>query len=185
MAGRDVTKHADTDSGYDRRAELKALDDTKAGVKGLADSGITKVPRIFLQSNNIQSPCPSGQVEPKFSVPVIDLEGVMNDDARRRVETVGRVRRACEKWGFFQVVNHGINGDVLDEIIAGIRRFHEQEPEAKRALYSRDYATRKVLYNTNFDLYTGKATNWRDTLSFVVTPNSTHELPEICRYMIL
>ncbi|KAK6781011.1 hypothetical protein RDI58_023195 [Solanum bulbocastanum] len=29
-------------SSYDRMSELKAFDDTKTGVKGLVDSGITK-----------------------------------------------------------------------------------------------------------------------------------------------
>ncbi|KAK9081598.1 hypothetical protein Syun_031686 [Stephania yunnanensis] len=31
-----------------RREELKAFDDTKAGVKGLVDAGVTKIPRIFI-----------------------------------------------------------------------------------------------------------------------------------------
>lgn len=35
---------------YDRRRKLEAFDDTKAGVKGLVDSGINKVPRIFIQT---------------------------------------------------------------------------------------------------------------------------------------
>ena len=30
---------------YDREIELKAFDDTKEGVKGLVDAGITEVPR--------------------------------------------------------------------------------------------------------------------------------------------
>ncbi|KAK9107588.1 hypothetical protein Syun_023599 [Stephania yunnanensis] len=32
----------------ERREELKAFDDTKAGVKGLVDAGVTKIPRIFI-----------------------------------------------------------------------------------------------------------------------------------------
>ncbi|CAN6275341.1 unnamed protein product [Urochloa humidicola] len=34
-------------SPYDRQAELRALDATKAGVRGLVASGATTVPRIF------------------------------------------------------------------------------------------------------------------------------------------
>ncbi|KAM7462959.1 hypothetical protein LguiA_031080 [Lonicera macranthoides] len=37
---------------YDRTSELKAFDETKAGVKGLVDAGITQVPRIFHQPPN-------------------------------------------------------------------------------------------------------------------------------------
>ncbi|KAK9153153.1 hypothetical protein Sjap_000633 [Stephania japonica] len=33
---------------YDRAQEVKAFDDTKGGVKGLVEAGITRVPRIFV-----------------------------------------------------------------------------------------------------------------------------------------
>lgn len=32
---------------YDRLSELKAFDDSKAGVKGLVDAGVTTIPAIF------------------------------------------------------------------------------------------------------------------------------------------
>jgi 2,4-dihydroxy-1,4-benzoxazin-3-one-glucoside dioxygenase len=32
---------------YDRRRELQAFDDTRAGVKGLLDAGATSIPAIF------------------------------------------------------------------------------------------------------------------------------------------
>ena len=42
-----VTNTAEDQSSYDRQSELKALDDTKAGVKGLVDAGVEKLPRIL------------------------------------------------------------------------------------------------------------------------------------------
>nr|KAJ0218680.1 hypothetical protein LSAT_V11C300149650 [Lactuca sativa] len=45
---------------YDRKAELIAFDETKSGVKGLVDAGITEVPRIFrLPSPENQTPTKS------------------------------------------------------------------------------------------------------------------------------
>lgn len=35
-----------------RKIELKAFDDTQAGVKGIVDSGQTKLPAIFIHGNN-------------------------------------------------------------------------------------------------------------------------------------
>ncbi|GMN32934.1 hypothetical protein TIFTF001_041832 [Ficus carica] len=32
---------------YDRLSQLKAFDETKAGVKGLVDFGVTEIPHIF------------------------------------------------------------------------------------------------------------------------------------------
>ncbi|CAI0434368.1 unnamed protein product [Linum tenue] len=33
---------------YDRAADVKAFEDTKAGVKGLVDAGLTTIPRFFI-----------------------------------------------------------------------------------------------------------------------------------------
>ena len=37
---------------HDRKRELKAFDDSKSGVKGLVDAGVTKIPRIFIHPNS-------------------------------------------------------------------------------------------------------------------------------------
>ncbi|KAI8022649.1 hypothetical protein LOK49_LG03G01144 [Camellia lanceoleosa] len=179
--------HTGSDLNYDRKTELKAFDDTKAGVKGLVDSGLSKVPRIFInhQPNN-QNSADSNNIELKHSIPVIDLGGI-NNDTRGRVEAVVRVREACERWGFFQVVNHGIKKSVMEEMTERVKRFNEQETEVKKRFYTRDVTRKKVLFNTNFDLFSASSANWRDTLSCIMAPHPPHpeELPEICSDQIL
>ncbi|KAF7144473.1 hypothetical protein RHSIM_Rhsim04G0186700 [Rhododendron simsii] len=168
---------------YDRKSELKAFDDTKTGVKGLVDAGVTKIPRIFIHDksklNDISTTSCGASL---FSVPIIDFEGVDQGSAQR-AGIIQKVRDACEKLGFFQVVNHGIAKYLMDDMIDGVRRFHEQDTEVKKGFYSRD-VTRKFIYNSNFDLYTGPATNWRDTISCFMAPQppDPQELPAVCRY---
>ncbi|KAE8690500.1 Deacetoxyvindoline 4-hydroxylase [Hibiscus syriacus] len=174
---------------YNRQNQLKAFDETKSGVKGLVDSGLSKVPKIFinqqlkLERNNIQKQEPLTSIN--GGIPIIDLTRLDEDPDLRRgiVETVGE---ACEKWGFFQVINHGIPVTTLDAMIDGIRGFHEQENETKKEYYCRDY-TRKVNYNSNFDLYWAETTNWRDTLTCVMAPRQPlpQELPIICRDILI
>ena len=172
---------------YDRAKALKAFDDTKAGVKGLADAGITKLPQIFLTPPEDfffedKSAC-SGDIS-RFEVPIIDLENAQTQyDSVRRKKVVEEIRHACETWGFFQVTKHGISQSIMDEMIEGIRRFNEQPNEAKMEFYSRD-KMKKVRFNSNFDLYKAKAANWRDTLMCVMAPNPPQyeEYPEACRY---
>ncbi|KAG4182664.1 hypothetical protein ERO13_A09G057900v2 [Gossypium hirsutum] len=160
---------------YYRINELKAFDETKSGVKRLVDSGLSNIPTIFIDEDSTNN----------GGVPIIDLTGVADDPNLRR-EIVKNVREACEKWGFFQIINHGIPATTLDEMMDGIRRFHEQDTEAKKEFYSRDI-TRKVYYNSNFDLYLAEATNWRDTLSCVMAPRGPlpQQLPAVCRDMFI
>ncbi|KAK1265960.1 hypothetical protein QJS04_geneDACA000342 [Acorus gramineus] len=166
------------ESPYDRAKELKAFDDTKSGVKGLVDHGTPDLPKFFLHPQE-DLPKPSDASPGRPEVPVVDL------DASRAV-IVEEIRRASEEWGFFQVVNHGVPLEVMEEMVRGTGRFHEQDNEARAAFYSRDFM-RPVKFSSNFDLYQAKAANWRDTLScfFDVDPMDPKELPQVCREIML
>lgn len=170
------------ESSYDRKSELKAFDDSKLGVKGLVDAGITKIPRIFI---NEQNKLDMSSNNPHLSVPIIDLES-FDKDAVVRAEIINQIRDACKKWGFFLVINHEIPESVLSEMIDGIRRFHEQDGEAKKEWYTRDYS-RKVTYSSNFDLYQASSTNWRDTFACTLAPDppQPEQLPAVCRDILM
>ncbi|KAH7843555.1 hypothetical protein Vadar_018094 [Vaccinium darrowii] len=115
---------------YDREKELKAFDDSKAGVKGLIDGGMAKVPKIFIRPlDELSEDLKSIQID-QIQVPVIDLGKIQEKDCQERV--ANEVRIASKEWGFFQVVNHGIPLKVLEEMIDGVRIFHEGDVEVKR-----------------------------------------------------
>lgn len=92
-----------------------------------------------------------------------------------------KIGEAAEKWGFFQVINHGIPLDVLERMKKGVRGFHEQDPEVKKGFYSRDPAS-KMVYSSNFDLFSSPAANWRDTLGCYTAPDppTSGDLPAVC-----
>ncbi|XP_074291048.1 1-aminocyclopropane-1-carboxylate oxidase homolog 1-like [Silene latifolia] len=167
----------------DREEQLKAFDNTKAGTKGLVDSGIDTLPKIFIRPlDEVSGNCSIHAAN--LQVPMIDLSGLEKDENRKRI--VEEIRDASEKWGFFQVINHGIPLDVMDNMLKGVRMFHEQDSEVKKEFYSRE--RKQVVYNSSYDLYTSKAANWRDTLT--VNNSSTGQLdsemiPPICRDAIL
>ncbi|XP_038722917.1 1-aminocyclopropane-1-carboxylate oxidase homolog 1-like [Tripterygium wilfordii] len=176
-------------SGYDRTSELKAFDETKAGVKGLVDAGITKVPRMFYQPQDVSDDNSSSGNEDLVvqpSIPIIDLEALDKYPIRRK-EIVDEVRCASETWGFFQVVNHGIPVSVLEEMKDGTKRFFEQDIGVKKQYFGRDTKTKKAVYNSNFDLYSAPAANWRDTIIYYMAPDppNPEELPVVCREILV
>ena len=166
---------------YDRASEVKAFDETKAGVKGLVDAGVSQIPRIFYSPPEERHLKERSADQTKYSIPVIDLGG-LSDDSIRRMKIVEKVREASETWGFFQIVNHGIPVAIMEEIKDGVKRFHEQDTEVKKQFYTRD-GLKPVVYNSNFDLYSAPSTNWRDSFFVPAAPNppKPEYLPEVCR----
>ncbi|KAG9133068.1 hypothetical protein Leryth_023980 [Lithospermum erythrorhizon] len=171
-------------STEDRLSSLKAFDSTKSGVKGITDNGILEIPHIFINKDIINN-----QVKPSksnFSIPVIDLKDTSSRGSSVHWLMINKLRDACEKGGFFQIINHGIPVDVMEEMIDGVRGFHEQESEVKKEFYSRN-ESRTFTYNSNFDLYQAKSTNWRDSIGCVLAPQAPdpEELPIVCRDIML
>ncbi|XVE81808.1 hypothetical protein DITRI_Ditri15bG0095700 [Diplodiscus trichospermus] len=167
------------DSNYDRKKEQKAFDDSKAGVKGLVDTGVTKVPRMFMPPPHLRGALDAKKIQ--CSVPVIDLDGVGYNPQRCK-EIIDKVRQASETWGFFQVINHGIPLSIMEEMKDGVRRFFELDVEVKKQFYARDGQTR-FRYISNFDLYNAPFANWRDTSFCVMAPDppKQEELPIVLR----
>ncbi|XP_074289674.1 1-aminocyclopropane-1-carboxylate oxidase homolog 12-like [Silene latifolia] len=194
---------------YDLESEIKAFEESKAGVKGVVDAGITKIPRMFIHehlisvvsdlsssdssdvndsSTDTSSDVNDSSIDIQDKVPLIDLQGINDEDGGRRVEVIEQVKNACEKSGFFQIINHGIPLDVFDQVLDGIRAFHELDVEAKKEYYSREYDTKHFLYNSNFNLLQSKGpAAWRDTLTFIrgSSPPDPQQLSPVCRDILI
>lgn len=155
-------------SHYDRQREFQEFSDSKAGVKGLVDSGVKKIPRIFVHEfKNLEDK--PGFKKSELSIPVIDIAGI-NQDAALQSDIIGNVLDATEKWGFFQVVNHGIPVSVMDNMIDTIRKFHEQDVEKKRPYCIHDQ-TRIFKYNSlPFDRTRLRGAIWSDCISSSIDP---------------
>lgn len=164
-----------------RLKNLKDFDETKAGVKGLSDSGVTTIPDFFIHpSENLSNTLTKTSSKSTLSIPVIDLSHVNSDVHKLKI--VEEIREAAKTWGFFQVIDHGSPISVLEETITAIKSFHEQPSEVKAKYYVREEG-RGVMYASNNDLYRSKAACWHDSLQVWMAPEAAPEedIPEICR----
>ncbi|CAN4083432.1 unnamed protein product [Withania somnifera] len=67
----------------------------------------------------------------KFSdeIPVISLKGL--DESEKRGEICEKIVKACEDWGVFQVVDHGVDAELISQMTNFAKEFFELPPEEK------------------------------------------------------
>ncbi|KAL0371201.1 UNVERIFIED_CONTAM: 1-aminocyclopropane-1-carboxylate oxidase11 [Sesamum angustifolium] len=173
---------ATDDCDYDWEKEVEEFEKTKTGVKGLVDSGITKVPRFFISPQEKLPDRANSRDALHVQIPVIDFQGVAGNGTRR-MQIVDEVRKASETWGFFQIVNHGVPTSVMDGILESTRRFHEQPEEAKTDLYSSDGRRNVRFYTINGHLKKPEVASWRDAFSCTFTDDflDPEFIPPVCR----
>ncbi|GAB2279950.1 hypothetical protein Dimus_014586 [Dionaea muscipula] len=162
---------------YDRYKELKEFDDSKIGVKGLVDAGITSIPRIFrLPPESLTDLNLSGDAETDPDlIPVIDLSGP-------RQSVIVQIRSAASTFGFFQVVNHSVPVTLLDRLFVAVKAVHRQPTGVESQYYEREMRS-PFHFFSNVDLFLSKAASWRDTMQIRlgVGDAMANAIPEICR----
>ncbi|PIN24658.1 Flavanone 3-dioxygenase [Handroanthus impetiginosus] len=66
------------------------------------------------------------------NVPVVDL------GCQDRSLLVKQIGDACQEYGFFQVINHGVSKEAVDKILEVAHEFFDLPVEEKMKLYSND-----------------------------------------------
>ncbi|OMP14128.1 hypothetical protein COLO4_00273 [Corchorus olitorius] len=130
---------------------MKAFFETRVGVKGLVDSGITKIPSIFIHPPETNLPNPSFEDEQHLQIPEIDLQGFESEPIRTKI--VDAIRDAAQTWGIFRMENHGVPISIMENMLEGVCQFHEQPLEVKKAWYARKESGQRIFdYNTNVNV---------------------------------
>ncbi|KAL6200776.1 hypothetical protein ACLB2K_030557 [Fragaria x ananassa] len=94
------------------------------GVKGLSQMGLESLPKQYIQpvaermSTNIAKMS-------EESIPIIDMS---NWEDPKVTESICN---AAEKWGFFQILNHGVPIEVLEHVKEATHKFFELPAEEK------------------------------------------------------
>lgn len=65
------------------------------------------------------------------SVPVIDFSAIFGDDEAAKDVVVQQVGQACQKSGFFQLINHGIPHALQKELLQSCEEFFSLPLEIK------------------------------------------------------
>ena len=133
----------------ERALLLKTFDESRTGVRGLVESGVSSVPAIFLH------PDPYASVPlspPGVSIPIVDL-------SLPAPVAAAAVAAAAHDWGFFHLVNYHhlghalITSDYPARALAAICAFNELPGPERAKHYARAPADGGVSYSSNVDLF--------------------------------
>ncbi|PWA58959.1 Non-heme dioxygenase N-terminal domain-containing protein [Artemisia annua] len=134
------------------------------GVKGLVDSGLTRVPGQYIQPPNhrINKQNATMSLE-NMTIDLSELDGPNHD------QVVKSIAHAAETLGFFQVVNHGVPLELLESLKMSAHQFFNQ-PSEKKAVYLKGVSpSPMVKYGTSFVPEKEKALEWKDYISMIYT----------------
>ncbi|KAK8982328.1 hypothetical protein V6N11_037499 [Hibiscus sabdariffa] len=92
---------------------------------------------------------------------VIDL-GSTVDQSRTRI--VQQILKASQEYGFFQVINHGITEDLMDQSMDVFKEFFNMPAEDKAMLYSLDPESSCRLLTSSVNYAREKVHHWPDNL---------------------
>ncbi|KNA17368.1 hypothetical protein SOVF_080610 [Spinacia oleracea] len=147
------------------------------GVKGLADMGIKSLPRQYIHPQEERFNTISDDGGEDRSIPMID----MSNDDHHAMETL--ICNAAEKWGFFQLINHGVPLKVLEDVKAATYRFFELSAQEKSMYLKENSPSSCVRYGTSFVPEAEMALEWKDYLSlfFVSDEETLSRWPLACR----
>ncbi|KAI5437388.1 hypothetical protein KIW84_023483 [Lathyrus oleraceus] len=98
-------------------------------VQDLAKQLNTKVPEQYIHPN--QDPIVVSNTSSLQQVPLIDLSKLLSEDELE----VEKLDHACKEWGFFQLINHGVNPSIVENVKIGVQEFLSLPAEEKKRFW--------------------------------------------------
>ncbi|GAB4833539.1 hypothetical protein Ancab_031782 [Ancistrocladus abbreviatus] len=139
------------------------------GVKHLCDSGIKSLPKKYIWPVSDRPNFTKGEScssESSFQLPIIDFTELQGPN---RSQVLNSMSYACEKYGFFQLVNHGLPADLLTNMTEVCKRFFELTFEERAKYMSPDMGA-LVRYGTSLNQQKDKVFCWRDFIKLMCDP---------------
>uniref|UniRef100_A0A5B7BLW1 Putative flavonol synthase/flavanone 3-hydroxylase-like n=1 Tax=Davidia involucrata TaxID=16924 RepID=A0A5B7BLW1_DAVIN len=122
------------------------------------------------------------EVSPLASIPIIDMnEDSSNNGDEPSSLLVKKIAQACEEFGFFQIINHGVPEDLCQRMMTAVTDFFHLPPEDRAQLFTED-KTKPVRVSNYYLKVEGQenVTMWSETFAHPWHPvdDFTHLLPK-------
>ncbi|XP_021284391.1 protein DMR6-LIKE OXYGENASE 2-like [Herrania umbratica] len=136
-------------------------------IKSLAElPGLTSIPPIYTFPTN---PNDQSFSAAKESIPTIDFSQLTSNNPEERSKVIQELGEACQDWGFFTVINHGVPESMMKAIIEACRGFFELTEEEKQQFEGK-HVLDPIRCGTSFNVSVDKVLFWRDFLKVFQHP---------------
>ncbi|KAH7519721.1 hypothetical protein FEM48_Zijuj08G0067400 [Ziziphus jujuba var. spinosa] len=98
-------------------------------------------------------------------IPTVDYFMLLSDDPDERSLAIKSLSRACEDYGFFHLVNHGVPDSIFEGVFKGISDFFDPDEVEDRKQYEKKHPTDRIRWGLRS--YPGEN---REYLKVVVHP---------------
>ncbi|THG20337.1 hypothetical protein TEA_009568 [Camellia sinensis var. sinensis] len=108
-------------------------------------------------------------------IPVIDLQ--QSGGHHDRADLLHQIIKASQELGMFQVINHGVSEELMDDTMSLFKEFLDMPEEDKASYCSEDITKSFMLYtgssNSNLNKK-GSGTYWKDSVKHSCHPLEDH-----------
>ncbi|XP_060191254.1 protein SRG1-like [Lycium barbarum] len=103
-------------------------------VQELAKGHLANIPARYVHSEQESPAICAGASVP--AVPVIDLQKLISGDSMN--SELQKLHSACQEWGFFQVINHGVTSSLLEDFKREVIELFSLPMEEKKKLWQQE-----------------------------------------------
>ncbi|KAG6639750.1 2-oxoglutarate-dependent dioxygenase 19-like [Carya illinoinensis] len=132
--------------------------------------GLTSIPTAYnyFTPNNIHDQPVSDELF-EDSIPTIDFSLLTSGTPEQRSKIVNELGKACQDWGFFLVINHGVPDSLMKVMIETCEEFFKLTEEKKQE-YAGKHILDPIFYGTSINGAATQVLFWRDFIKFFVRP---------------
>nr|AJI44436.1 oxoglutarate-dependent dioxygenase 2 [Ocimum basilicum] len=103
-------------------------------VQELAKEKLSSIPSRYIRHDKDQLPPPD--VSSKSEIPVIDMQKLFDPDSAE--SELLKLHDACVQWGFFQLINHGVDPSTIEMMKSEIQGFFNLPMDQKNEFRQRE-----------------------------------------------
>ncbi|XP_026417918.1 protein SRG1-like isoform X1 [Papaver somniferum] len=137
-------------------------------VHELIKEKITEIPNSYIRTSCVDHE--DHHTTADYNIPVIDVQGLLSGESVLADSELEKLHSACQDWGFFQVVNHGISSLLIEKLKSGMRNLFELPLEERKKICQEPGDQMAEGFGQLFVVSEDQKRDWSETFYLTAQP---------------